>query len=106
MVKARGRLMHQFHGTYTAVVGLVFDTPEDAHAAHTRLGDTWVPSHGNPKALVWQGGDESLEQVKQALAHATIDPCGWKHCRGQCKRAPIDSIAHSVDYGPSFTVEL
>ncbi len=101
---AQGRLRHRFHGDYSAVVVLAFETKEAAHAAHIfLLGPQWSVAISDPRALVATMTTPELDSFKATWAqHITIDPCIWRHCRGKCKAAPIDSIAHSVDFGPAF----
>jgi hypothetical protein len=106
-MKAKGRLRHCFFGDYSAVVALDYGSQENSLAALPTLGEGWKPGK-NVACLVWQGDSKALEALKEKLKaySLAIDPCGWKHCKGQCKGAEIDSLAHSVDVGPAFTVDI
>jgi hypothetical protein len=103
---ARGQLLHHFHGDYSATVLIVFDSPEDAALAHARLpqADKWKPGR-DAKALIWRGGREALDTLKASL-HVEITPCGFSHCRTQCKHAEIDGVPHSIDSGPVFRLSI
>lgn len=107
-VKAVGKLRHAFHGEYFAALGLEFSTEQHAHLALKTLGPDWKLGQKQPKALIWVGGGDKLSELKERLKGfgITIRPCGMKRCRGQCKKAEIDSLAHSIDYGPWFEVQI
>jgi hypothetical protein len=107
-MKASGRLRHCFHGEYSAIVALEFDSKEDARAARPSLGDDWKVSTQHPGVLRWEGNSEALKALKILLARFGYEtrPCGWNHCKDQCQRAEVDSLAHSIDVGPSFTVDV
>lgn len=113
-IRATGRLFHHFHGVYSATVGLHFETAEDATLARPRLpggAGAWMPVEragaADPAVLVWRGDTAGLDALKGALAPLVeIEPCGHNHCRGQCRDASIDSLAHSVDCGPRFVLTV
>jgi len=102
-----GKLRHCFFGTYTAIIGLRFNSLDDARSALSTLGEGWELREST-NVLVWSGDGEALEAVKARFQgwRLAIDPCGWKHCKRQCRTEPIDSIAHSIDVGPSFTLDV
>jgi sugar phosphate isomerase/epimerase len=108
-ITARGMLRHYFHGNYSATVALMFDSPEEAAAALPRLGEGWEIIAGSPATCIWQGGTDALKAVKAKFASEgfklTVD-CGLSSCKGKCRDASIDSLAHSVDFGPPFEVEI
>ncbi len=108
-MKANGRLRHCFHGTYVAIVVLQFESPDHATSALGTLRSAWKVSDKNPSVLRWEGSSEELDAMKTSLARydVQISPCGWDHCgKKQCADQPIDSLAHSIDYGPGFTVDV
>jgi hypothetical protein len=113
-ITAKGALRHRFHGDYSAVVALSFESATDADAAHRVLGAPWKRSERSPLpliyGLVWVGDSAALAVLKVALTVAgielTIDPCGYGHCKDKCKGAEIDGLAHSIDYGPRFTLTI
>ena len=104
-VKLSGMLRHRFHGTYGADIVLVVDA-KLANAVCGRLGNGWtVGVTGN--AIVWRGGVDDLDALKERLQDKiTITPCGLTHCKHQCAHVDIDSTAHSIDFGPRFTLTL
>lgn len=108
-VKAEGCLFHHFHGEYSSTVALAFANESEARSALSTLGSGWKVGQKNANILVWSGTSEELEILKKDLDEKFLRknfPCGWKHCKGQCKKAPIDNINHSVDRGASFEVEI
>lgn len=111
LLHAEGQLRHRFWGEYSTLIGLTFDNEQEAAAAHRALGVDWKPVsvQGSLTGLVWQGSSSALDAVKELLReryNLTIAPCGFRHCTTQCKNASIDSVAHSIDYGPAFTLEI
>ncbi len=109
-IKAKGGLRHRFHGEYSAVVGFVFEdwaAATQAQAIFCGVAGKWVPAT-KPNALVWIGDSTELDSLKAELAKhkLVIPPCGSRHCKSQCKDAEIDSVNHSIDYGPAFTLEI
>jgi hypothetical protein len=99
-VKARGQLRHRFHGTYSAVIGLVFEfglvfeSAQDANEARQVLGDEWQPGKDRPDALLWVGDSDALERVSDALEAHGAD------------RKKIASIAKSIDFGEPFEIDV
>ena len=90
----RGLLRHRFHGTYTAVLILGFDTPEAAAAALPIVGAPFEVST-EPRALVAVFTSEALDTFKvQHAARIAILPCGFRHCSrtlSRCKATAIDA---------------
>lgn len=109
-IEANGRLRHCFFGNYSAVIGLAFGTADDAALALPLLGEGWTVGERSRHALIWQGGSESLKLLESTFKRnhgLTIDRCTWKECKGdKCHKQGIASIAHSIDYGPSFKVSF
>jgi len=103
-----GKLRHCFFGTYSAVVALAFDSPEHARDALRTLGGAWKEGERSPSALVWSGDRAELDALKLQFTrwNLTISPCGRSHCRNQCKGESIDSVAHSIDHGPTFRLTI
>ncbi len=93
IARADGRLRHCFFGEYSAVIALGFDSEAQAAAALPQLGAGWKAGT-KPKALIWRGEREALEICKARLVSFGAD--------GDA----IDSIAHSIDYGDRFSVEI
>lgn len=107
---AKGLLRHRFHGTYSAIVLLAFETPEAASAAHPVLGALFEVT-SQPRVLCAVMTAEGLEAFKaQHASRLAIEPCTYRHCHprsktpeGPCKARDIDALTHSVDNGPRFT---
>ena len=89
--KAQGKLRHQFHGTYAAIIALGFNSEYEAQESLSKLGKGWFIGK-NPKALVWCGNSEALEECKSVLGSFGADV------------KKIDSIASSIDYGEDFEI--
>ena len=109
LIKATGHYQHDFTGSnLSGAIGLSFATEEEARDAHSVLGVEWKISPRAPKILVIGCTHENMPEIKAKLKGIglTISPCGWRHCHGQCKDAEIDNLAHSIDYGATFTVEI
>jgi len=108
-IKAHGRLRHFFRGSYSAGVVLVFESAIAADAAAIIMGEPWKRS-AKAHAIGWHGDSVALDALKVRLKSEgfalAIDPCGWGHCRDKCADAEIDSLAHSVDVGPVFTLVM
>ena len=102
-----GRLRHCFFGEYSAVISVHFGTREGAARALVALGAGWQHGAEIPEVLVWQGGYADLAALKARLQGSVrVEPCGRRTCRHGCRDADIDSLAHSIDYGPPFTLSV
>jgi hypothetical protein len=91
--KGQGQLRHRFHGEYSAVIAIAFESPIVASAALNQLGNTWKLSP-NPKAIVWVGNREQLEVCKRMLVSFGAE------------ESKIDSLAKSIDYGEPFEITI
>lgn len=89
-----GRLRHRFWGTYSAAMAIQFASTSDAQAALAHLGCGWRTSPMTTRALIWQGEQQALDACVEVLASFGAD------------RKAIASLAHSVDYGDPFTVQI
>lgn len=102
----KGRLRHRFHGTYTAVLAIGFDTPEAAAAAKVIVGEPFEIT-SDPRAIVAVFTSEALDAFKSThAARIAILPCSFRHCSrtlSRCKATAIDALTHSVDLGPAFS---
>src|SRR5678810_820506 len=107
-VTGNGLLVHHFWGTYFA--GIVIEFPSEAHArdALKTLGEPWKLGTKHTQCVVGSFESDALDNVKARFAKwgLTIRPCGFKHCKGQCKNAAIDNVNHSVDHGAAFEVRI
>lgn len=92
-VRARGRLRHRFHGEYSAAMALEFESQADAVAALGVLGVPWTKSPA-PTVLLAVVDSATLNLEKTRLGSMGAD------------EKAIDSVAHSVDYGDPFTVDV
>jgi hypothetical protein len=107
---AKGMLRHGFFGDYQFTLVLSFDCAPDAAAAEARLlGFTQLAA--GLRTLYLHGDTTVLEFVKSFLEdHRVDDPCALFDCKRKSaarrERHPIDSCAHSIDYGPEFTINL
>lgn len=107
---AMGKLFHHFHGTYWVSVVFVADKDENLTKLMEYLQKnvptgTWELID---KRAVWSGTRDSLSVLKVELdkLHKENMPCGYKSCPTECSDAEIDSIKHSVDYGPVFKIQV
>lgn len=102
IVNGRGCLRHRFWSEYSAMVGIQFSDAPSAADALRVLGPPW---HQADDHLLWTGSEEALTAMEARIApYLTVSPCGRTECRG--KVHSIASLAHSIDYGPMFTVEI
>lgn len=104
-MRAQGLLRHIFHGTeICAVVRLVFEDEESAERIEPLLPG-WTRQG---KAIGAALTREQLNAFKERLPgwDIQIEECGYRHCKHKCRNAEIDSMAHSTDFGPTFTVEI
>lgn len=90
---AKGQLQHHFWGTYHASIGLLFHSAELAAQAQKAF-PLFTQSTSLPTCLTFRGKDPEL---KAALASL--------YAHGADKRK-VESVAHSIDYGDPFTVEV
>lgn len=108
IIIAEGQLYHMFHGAYMAAVALGFSDERAALDGLRALGAGWKVGRTTPRGLLWTGNSGELEILKGRFEvyNLTVLPCGRKECRGQCHNAEIDSVAHSVDFGPVFHLSI
>lgn len=92
-IHARGILAHHFWGTYSATIGLQFDSAECARDALKVLGGKWKKSK-RPEVLVWYGNSPELAECKKVLGSYGADV------------GKIDSLKTSIDYGENFEVDI
>jgi hypothetical protein len=95
--KAFGQLKHRFHGEYSAVIALAFDSPEHALDALSVLSikvKGWSVGEKNKNALVWVGNSEQLEACTSVLVSFGAE------------EKKIASLAKSIDYGEPFEVSI
>jgi len=95
-VRAEGWLKHHFWGTYCATIVLSFPDAASAKDALPKLPG-FKPGEKSANALVACLSGDAFENAKTAIEALRVDVN---------KREPIDSCAHSVDYGPRFTIEV
>jgi hypothetical protein len=94
--KARGQLRHRFHGEYSAVIALGFDSEADASECLPILSakvNGWEAGK-NKKALVWVGNSEELDACTHVLVSFGAE------------EKKIASLAKSIDYGEPFDVAI
>ena len=110
---AKGRLRHRFFGEYSCVICLQFTDRETAAYARRVLGPAdWEHAASAPSVLV--GVFDASDPVNETFkAHGlAFEPCGWRECEGRgkkkkpCKGREIGALTHSVDYGPTFTLDV
>jgi hypothetical protein len=106
-MKATGFLKHYFHGDYCCSIGLTFECPESAEAALALLPG-WTQGEKNQHILVTTIDSAELDKFKAKAKKwgLEIKPCGREDCDGQCKGEEIDGVPHSIDYGPTFTLDV
>ena len=107
-VTAKGTLVHRFWGTYSAGIGLEFASEAHAEDALRTLGAPWKVATGSTRVLVVFIESEALGAIKEQFKGwgLTITPCGFHHCKHQCKDSEIDNVNHSVDRGANFEVVI
>jgi hypothetical protein len=112
LIKGSGACRFYYPGGTAIAIG--FDGPDKeiaAQAAYALVGGAapWRIAERNKAVLVCflKEGEatEAFEQHLRALFKLEIERCDWKHCRKKCADASIFSVPHSIDYGPTFTVE-
>jgi len=89
-IKTEGQLRHRFHGDYSAVIALSFESEKAASLALPLLPN-WHHGEKNKSILVWVGDSDALKGVKTLLGKFGAD------------ERKIDSLAKSVDYGERFS---
>lgn len=106
-MKATGQLQHHFWGDYSCTIALEFASGDCAEAV-LQLLPGWKQSKDNPALIGAFLTNEQLTafQAKIGNWNLQIQPCGRRDCRHQCQNAGIDSVNHSIDYGPVFTVDV
>lgn len=90
LLPARGLLKHHFWGSYSATIGLWFDTVGDATVAASLLGAGWEHSKKDPLLVVGSFDGDLLTAAESRLAAYGAD------------RAKMTSIATSIDHGEVF----
>lgn len=107
-VKATGQLRHRFHGDYSAIIGLAFETPEAARDALATLGSDWSPVSSTPVALYAILSSDEVKAFEERFA-PEVPTCTHSSCKRRKKADrlhDIGSISHSIDFGPRFTVTI
>lgn len=90
-IEANGKLRHHFWGTYSATITLRFATVDDAEHAQRIAFPNWKIGKN---VLVWHGKNPDLDaEIANLVAHGADEDL-------------IDSVAHSIDAGDPFTVEI
>ena len=104
-MKASGQLIHHFWGTYSCEIYLDFSCPEHATAVQQQKLTDWMLLGST---LGKSMGNEQLTEFVCVLNtwNLEITPCGRRDCEGQCRKAGIDSLNHSMDYGPKWTCDI
>jgi hypothetical protein len=96
IVKAEGILRHHFWGTYYATVGLVFDNEFEANCAldSGKLHKAFKNAEKKKNALACFVDSDVLKEIETNLGSLGADV------------KAIASLAHSVDFGDPFFIEL
>lgn len=97
-IKASGGLRHCFHNPYHAIVALAFASPDDRKKVEHFFVNFTV-SDKDPRALMFIGTSEKLKDVKKLIE-------SFRNKKFKCGKDPIDSIKYSIDYGPTFEIEI
>lgn len=91
---AQGRLRHCWFGEYSARIALKFASPEAALEAQAVELTDWRIAEETPQILVTSAAKGELKAIIAHLVRLGADP------------KKIDSIAHSIDYGDPFQIEV
>ena len=106
-MKCDGSLRHIFHGGDTvAIIGLRFADEKIAKAAIEKLPG--FEQGQNAAVLIRSFTSDQLEDFKSKMSDwgLQIKPCGYRHCKKQCSDAEIDNVAHSIDRGAAWTMDV
>lgn len=114
-IKAEGILRHMFHGTYSCAIALEFNNEKDCEAAFSVLNvgiigvnmetGNWNKSKTNSNVAIGSLNSEQLQHFKEKF-NPKAKPCNAFDCKGDNNIHEIDSLAHSIDFGPPFAIEL
>lgn len=108
-VEVRGRLRHCFFGVYSAVVVIKAETDFRNQKLHEKFQGFELQSNGKFNFLIATLDSFQLQQFKEIIEPLRNDPpCNLFDCRDDLikERHDIDSLAHSVDFGPEFSFEI
>lgn len=88
------------------MVGLRFDTAAIAAAAVEKLPGFKVGK--DPTVIVAAFTSKTLDEFKATISkwNLQITPCGFHHCKTQCRDAEIDNMNHSIGFGASLTMDV
>jgi len=108
-MKATGGIKHHFWGEYYCTLALRFETADGVDRCLGKLGPKWTQVPEQPHlagAFLNSAELEEFEEKARTEFGLTIAPCGRRDCRHQCRDADLGSVNHSIDYGPTFQVEI
>lgn len=114
-IACRGVLRHRFWGDYSAVVAIEpLGTPSERRAWCQQLRHQIPVVDGCAVQVIHDGDRSGVQVLLEGDAVETVSawieerrtdgPCPRRECKG--KRHSIGSLAHSIDYGPAFDLEL
>lgn len=90
-----GQLRHRFHGNYSAIVGIVLKSANEAQRASALFPGFEVQD----KALVKIVHQPELDELKTKIDR-------WRIYPNKAHRGPIDGVPFSIDTGPLFHLDL
>ncbi len=93
-IKGKGQLRHRFHGEYSAVIILIWETVQDASDSVKMMGGPWTIHNTEPRATVWQGNSDDLAVCTERLVEYGAE------------REKIASLAKSIDFGEKFEITI
>jgi len=100
-----GSLRHHFHGIYSATIAIACGTVPPAQVVAQLPQGTKSTVHQDLILLRSDGAD--YEDLVQWIEDHRVDgDCYLFDCCDGKPRHPIDSVAHSIDHGPTFTLQL
>ncbi len=107
-MKAQGQVRHRFHGQYSMVVGIAFDSTNDAELALTLLPgfaleetqkrSLYRLAYGSKNGDAHDARTE-VDEVRDLLERFRVYPPG-------AHQGPIDGTPYSIDYGPVFHLDF
>lgn len=90
-----GQLRHRFYGDYSAIVGIILKTPDEAQRASVLFPGFEIQD----KAIVKLVRQPELDELKLRIDH-------WRIYPDKAHRGPIDGVPFSIDTGPLFHLDL
>lgn len=100
-----GQVRHQFHGNYSALVGIIFKSSEDAQRASVLFPGFEVQDKALVKLARGRSCNDPIDKRTDADdVKALIEK--WRIYPKGAHEGPIDGVPFSIDTGPLFHLDL